>query len=51
MALSVQPAQRWPETMPGKRPLGLEITATGDLGKNSLCRVAEGETALRWVGE
>lgn len=37
--------------MPAKRPLGLEIIGAGDLGKNSLHGVAEGEAALQWGGD
>lgn len=44
------PAQTGRETVSAEGPLGLEITAPGDLGKNSLCGVTEGELALQWVG-
>lgn len=36
------PVQRWPETRPAKGPLGLEIKAAGDLGKNNLCQNGRG---------
>lgn len=36
--------------VPAKGPSGLQITATGDLGKNSPYGVAEGEVALQWLG-
>ena len=42
MTLSVSLAQGWTESRPVKGPLGLEVTATSDLGRSSLCGMVEG---------
>ena len=42
MTLSVSLAQGWTESRPVKGPLGLEVTATSDLGRRGLCGMVEG---------
>ena len=49
MSLSVCLAQGWAESRPVKGPLGLEVTATSDLGRSSLRGMVEGAETCGWL--